>query len=73
MYELRKNTVNPLPLEETTPEDMHYEREIMPLWKCTLSPGDWLYIPSGYWHRAKAVTSSTSIALGVKPVTGIDV
>lgn len=73
VYELRKNTVNPHPVEETLPPDMHYDREIMPLWKCKLAAGDWLYIPSGYWHRATAVTSSTSIALGLKPVTGIDV
>jgi 50S ribosomal protein L16 3-hydroxylase len=30
-YSLRKNTVNPWPLEETLPADMHYERELMPL------------------------------------------
>lgn len=30
-YSLRKNTVNPWPVEETLPQDMRYEREIMPL------------------------------------------
>jgi hypothetical protein len=30
-YSLRKNTVNPWPIEETLPADMQYEREMMPL------------------------------------------
>lgn len=48
---LRKNTVNPWPLVETLPQDMKYEREIMPIMRCLLAAGDWLYIPGGYWHR----------------------
>jgi ribosomal protein L16 Arg81 hydroxylase len=71
-YSLRKNTVNPWPLEETLPVDMHYEREIMPLMKCMLSAGDWLYIPSGYWHMAAASETAISLAIGVMPRTGID-
>ncbi len=35
-YSLRKNTVNPWPLEETLPADMHYERELMPLMRVQL-------------------------------------
>ncbi|MBW3597075.1 MAG: cupin domain-containing protein [Planctomycetes bacterium] len=64
-YALRKNTVNPWPLEETLPADMRYEREIMPLMRCLLAPGDWLYIPCGYWHRAEAKETSISLAVGV--------
>jgi ribosomal protein L16 Arg81 hydroxylase len=71
-YSLRKNTVNPWPLEETLPADMKYEREIMPLMKCQLAAGDWLYIPSGYWHMAAASESAISLAIGVMPHTGID-
>jgi 50S ribosomal protein L16 3-hydroxylase len=55
-YSLRKNTVNPWPLEETLPADMHYERELMPLMRVLLKPGDLLYIPCGYWHKAEAKT-----------------
>lgn len=55
-YSLRKNTVNPWPLEETLPADMHYERELMPLMRVLLRPGDFLYIPCGYWHKAEAKT-----------------
>jgi ribosomal protein L16 Arg81 hydroxylase len=61
-YSLRKNTVNPWPLEETLPADMHYERELMPLMRVLLQPGDLLYIPCGYWHKAEAKTSSTDFS-----------
>jgi 50S ribosomal protein L16 3-hydroxylase len=71
-YSLRKNTVNPWPLEETLPADMKYEREIMPLMKCLLNAGDWLYIPSGYWHMAAASEIAVSLAIGVMPRTGVD-
>jgi ribosomal protein L16 Arg81 hydroxylase len=71
-YSLRKNTVNPWPLEETLPADMHYEREIMPLMRCKLEPGDFLYIPCGYWHRAFARETSLSLAIGVMAPAAID-
>jgi 50S ribosomal protein L16 3-hydroxylase len=72
-YSLRKNTVNPWPLVETLPPDMAYEREIMPLIKCMLWAGDWLYIPAGYWHTAKADEESISLAVGVRSTTAMDV
>jgi hypothetical protein len=53
-YSLRKNTVNPWPLEETLPADMRFEREIMPVMRCELTAGDWLYIPAGYWHMGRS-------------------
>ena len=71
-YSLRKNTVNPWPIEETLPADMRYEREIMPLMKCELAAGDWLYIPSGYWHMGAAKETSISLSIGVMPITGVD-
>jgi ribosomal protein L16 Arg81 hydroxylase len=72
-YALRKNTVNPWPLEETLPRDMQFEREIMPLWQCELSAGSWLYIPSGYWHKAQARELAISLAIGVQPQAAIDI
>jgi ribosomal protein L16 Arg81 hydroxylase len=71
-YRLRKNTVNPWPIEETLPADMHYEREIMPLVRCELAAADWLYIPSGYWHMAESRETAISLAIGVQPRTAID-
>jgi ribosomal protein L16 Arg81 hydroxylase len=72
-YSLRKNTVNPWPIEETLPADMHYEREIMPLMRCELAAGDWLYIPSGYWHMGDSRETAISFSIGVQPRTGVDV
>jgi ribosomal protein L16 Arg81 hydroxylase len=75
-FSLRKNTVNPWPLEETLPEDMHYEREIMPLMQVTLRPGDLLYVPCGYWHKADAANSTEtaiSLAVGVMSRTAMDI
>jgi len=71
-YSLRKNTVNPWPLVESLPTDMRYEREIMPLSKCLLAAGDWLYIPHGYWHKAEAHDAAFSLAVGVMSPTALD-
>jgi 50S ribosomal protein L16 3-hydroxylase len=71
-YYLRKNTVQPWPLVETIPADMGYPREIMPMLECALRAGDWLYIPSGYWHMAKAPKDSVSLSVGLMAPSGID-
>jgi 50S ribosomal protein L16 3-hydroxylase len=75
-YFLRKNTVNPWPLEETLPADMQYEREIMPLMRVVLRAGDLLYIPCGYWHRAQTTNCAEvaiSLAIGVMSRAAIDI
>jgi 50S ribosomal protein L16 3-hydroxylase len=72
-YSLRKNTVNPWPIEETLPADMQYEREIMPLARCELAAGDWLYIPSGYWHMGQSRETAISLAIGVQPHAAVEV
>jgi 50S ribosomal protein L16 3-hydroxylase len=72
-YSLRKNTVNPWPLEETLPVDMHFEREIMPVMRCELAAGDWLYVPAGYWHMGCSHETAISLAIGVQPHAAIEV
>jgi len=72
-YSLRKNTVHPWPLMETIPHDMQFGAEIMPVMKCALSAGDWLYIPPGYWHVAQSQQPAVSLALGVMSTAAIDV
>lgn len=75
-YAIRKNTVNPWPVLESLPGDMHYEREIMPVMRCTLRASDWIYIPSGYWHKAyssDATLESISLAIGVLATPAIAV
>lgn len=71
-YSLRKNTVHPLPLIETIPRDMSFEREVTPTLECTLLAGDWLYIPAGYWHVAKASEDAISLAIGVTSASALD-
>jgi ribosomal protein L16 Arg81 hydroxylase len=72
-YSLRKNTVNPWPVLDNMPQDLRYERELMPMMKCELAAGDWLYIPHGYWHRGTSKTDSISLAVGIMAATGLDV
>jgi ribosomal protein L16 Arg81 hydroxylase len=75
-YSLRKNTVHPWPLVEAIPEDMGYAREIMPLLRVSLTAGDWLYIPCGYWHKAEAAAggeTAISLAAGVLSPAAINV
>ena len=72
-YQLRKNTVNPWPLLAQMPKDLRYEREVMPLWSCVLRPGDWLYIPAGWWHSARGVDGdSITLAVGLMTPTALD-
>ena len=72
-YRLRKNSVNPWPVLEAMPRDLRYEREGMPVFSCTLSEGDWLYIPTGWWHQARAVQGSMTLAIGLMTPTALDV
>ena len=65
-YQLRKNSVNPWPLLAQMPKNLLYEREVMPFWSCVLRPGDWLYIPAGWWHSARGVEGdSITLAIGL--------
>jgi ribosomal protein L16 Arg81 hydroxylase len=52
---------------------MRYEREIMPLMRCALEAGDWLYIPAGYWHMATAEQTAISLAIGVMSHAAVEV
>jgi ribosomal protein L16 Arg81 hydroxylase len=71
-YLLRENTVRPSPLLEAIPEDMAFEKEASPVMRCDLAPGDWLYVPSGFWHVARAEEDSLSISIGVAAPTAMD-
>lgn len=64
-YFLRANTVNPVPRLSAMPRDMQYEKETTPTIACTLVAGDWLYVPSGWWHVARALDDALSISVGV--------
>ncbi|MDQ3283757.1 MAG: cupin domain-containing protein [Acidobacteriota bacterium] len=64
-YYLRENTINPRPRLSAMPKDMQYENETTPTIGATLVAGDWLYIPRGWWHVAKAREDALSISIGV--------
>jgi len=71
-YQLRKNTVNPWPLLENMPRDLRFEREVMPIWSCTLRAGDWLYIPTGWWHSARGLEESITLAIGLMTPAAVE-
>jgi ribosomal protein L16 Arg81 hydroxylase len=69
-YTIRQNTVNPLPVWDNMPADMHYDRETSRIrMTCRLEAGDWLYIPSGWWHIARTQAESIHLSIGVMPIT----
>jgi ribosomal protein L16 Arg81 hydroxylase len=41
--------------------------ETSPLMMASLLPGDWLYIPSRWWHLVHSVEDALSISIGIIP------
>jgi ribosomal protein L16 Arg81 hydroxylase len=73
-YRLRKNTVHPWPVRETIRRQTTIDREGSSLGlEVELREGDWLYVPSGWWHEGEARTRSRSLAIGVAAPSGLDV
>jgi 50S ribosomal protein L16 3-hydroxylase len=73
-YSIRPNTVHPNPLVKSIPKDLGYENEKTPIEiKVTLQEGDWLYIPSGWWHIARTQKESMHISIGLMPSSAVDV
>lgn len=69
-FTLRKNTVFPMPVDGRSGGEDLYPMERSPtVMRCTLAAGDWLYIPSGYWHKAAAIEESMHISIGIMPLT----
>jgi ribosomal protein L16 Arg81 hydroxylase len=73
-YTLRPNTVHPKPLLSSVPKDMGYENENgEQVLKVLMQAGDWLYIPSGWWHIARTQSESMHISVGLMPRSAVDV
>jgi 50S ribosomal protein L16 3-hydroxylase len=64
-YYFRANSVSPRPFRPDARAFADYCRETSPLMSARLHAGDWLYLPSGYWHAAHAHEDSLSISIGV--------
>ena len=66
-YYMRKNTVAPSVARGEKPDFSLIRQETSPLLCCRLHAGDWLYIPSLWWHLVKSVEDALSISIGVFP------
>jgi hypothetical protein len=64
-FYFRRNTV--AAPEAGAPDFTRVREETTPRMSCRLEPGDWLYLPRGWWHVAIAESDSLSISLGVTP------
>jgi ribosomal protein L16 Arg81 hydroxylase len=51
---------------------MMFERETTPLLSVRLAPGDWLYIPPGWWHEARAESDAITLAVGMMSPAAIE-
>jgi ribosomal protein L16 Arg81 hydroxylase len=66
-FRLRQNR-SPLPHYPIVIPNTHEELEshcIGPEVRCLLAAGDWLYIPAGHWHKARASSQSFHLSVGV--------
>lgn len=74
LYSIRSNTIHPRPLLTSIPKDLQYEKETSDLQlQVLLEAGDWLYIPSGWWHRALTQSESMHISVGLMPRSAVDI
>lgn len=71
-FSLRRNTIEPWPVHSHFPKQFRFDRERpTPEIRCLLREGDWLYIPAGWWHKARAVTDSFHLSVGVMAQTAL--
>lgn len=66
-YYFRPNSIDPDPKPGGQPDFRTFRHETTPIMECRLVAGDWLYLPRGYWHVARANQDSLSVSIGVFP------
>lgn len=65
-FRLKKNTVSTFPLDpQVSQKELFFQEKPSAETRCWLKPGDWLYIPAGYWHKAKALENSCHLSIGI--------
>lgn len=68
-YFFRQNTVERNRPAGAVHDFARFSDESSPIGTARLLAGDWLYLPSRWWHVAKCVEDSLSISLGLSPNT----
>jgi hypothetical protein len=66
-FYFRQNTVDPDTPRDTTPDFAALRRETSSLAAARLVPGDWIYLPSRWWHVARSIDDCISLSVGVYP------
>jgi 50S ribosomal protein L16 3-hydroxylase len=66
-YYFRSNTVARAQVLGDQLDFTSVRRETSPIFQSRLISGDWLYIPSTWWHLVKCAEDSLSISVGVMP------
>ena len=66
-YYFRENTVSRDTAPSSRPDFSRIRSETSPLLASRLLAGDWLYIPSRWWHLVKSLDDALSISIGVVP------
>jgi 50S ribosomal protein L16 3-hydroxylase len=64
-YFFRDNTVERNRPPHSVPDFTRFPGETSPIGTTRLIPGDWLYIPSRWWHMAKCTDDSLSVSFGI--------
>lgn len=67
-YYFRDNTVDRDTPVGAQPDFTLFTRERSQLAMARLIPGDWLYLPSRWWHMARCLDDSLSISAGMFPL-----
>jgi 50S ribosomal protein L16 3-hydroxylase len=62
---LRENTLVSNPRSAHHPEIQFCDESSSQHWSCILEAGDWLYLPAGLWHKARAVEDSIHLSVGI--------
>lgn len=72
-FTIKPNSVHPNPIMSSIPKNLGFELEKTNVeLTVTLEPGDWLYIPSGWWHVARTKAESMHISIGLMPASAHD-